>query len=138
LTEYEGPVIPELKTLLKNHRDERGDQRNQQSEDRFGLVFGVVALPVARGHGIGSRTLKGVEAIARERGYSGLFLRLAGPNQPEARTLYERKGFQQSPLLGYVPHLDKTLYERGFDPGKHDPNPREIAQGMWKLLTPKR
>jgi hypothetical protein len=43
-------------------------------------------------------------------------------------------------LLGYVPRLDTTLYERGFDPGRHDPDPDpgEIAHGMWKPLTRKR
>ncbi len=55
--------------------------------------------PAHRRKGYASAVLDELEKVARELGYS--FLRLeTGPAQPEARSLYERRGYNQIPTYG--------------------------------------
>ena len=52
-----------------------------------------------RRQGYASAVLDALEVVARDRGYS--YLRLeTGPAQPEARSLYERRGYRQIPPYG--------------------------------------
>jgi GNAT superfamily N-acetyltransferase len=55
--------------------------------------------PDHRRRGYASAVLGALEDAARERGYS--YLRLeTGPAQPEARSLYQRRGYRQIPTYG--------------------------------------
>jgi GNAT superfamily N-acetyltransferase len=55
--------------------------------------------PEYRGRGIASFVLTGLEAWARESGYSGCVLE-TGYNQPEAIALYKKSGYQVIPNYG--------------------------------------
>jgi GNAT superfamily N-acetyltransferase len=52
-----------------------------------------------RRKGLASTVLDALEAVARDRGYSRLRLE-TGPAQPEARALYERRGYRHIPTYG--------------------------------------
>ena len=55
--------------------------------------------PEHRRKGHASAVLAALEEAARNRGYSRLRLE-TGPAQPEARTLYERRGYRHIPTYG--------------------------------------
>jgi len=64
--------------------------------------------PDHRRKGHASAILEALEELARDRGYS--YLRLeTGPAQPEARSLYERRGYSQIPTYGHYEHA--TAFE---------------------------
>jgi GNAT superfamily N-acetyltransferase len=64
--------------------------------------------PDRRRQGCASAVLDALEAAAKDRGYS--YLRLeTGPAQPEARSLYERRGYRQIPPYGSYEHA--TAFE---------------------------
>lgn len=60
--------------------------------DHKGLVWGMYALPAARGTGAAARILEQLEATARELGLRQLQLTLMADNL-RARRLYERHGY---------------------------------------------
>ncbi len=55
--------------------------------------------PEHRRKGLASTVLDTLEKVARDRGYSRLRLE-TGPAQPEARALYERRGYRHIPPYG--------------------------------------
>jgi len=55
--------------------------------------------PEHRRKGLASAVLDALEDVARDRGYSRLRLE-TGPAQPEARALYERRGYRHIPTYG--------------------------------------
>lgn len=57
-----------------------------------GLVWGMYAVPAARGTGAAARILEQLEATAREIGLRQLQLTLMADN-PRAQALYERHGY---------------------------------------------
>ena len=63
-----------------------------QKLDHKGLVWGMYALPAARGTGAAARILDQLEAKAREIGLRQLQLTLMADNT-RARRVYERHGF---------------------------------------------
>ncbi|SDM84839.1 Acetyltransferase (GNAT) family protein [Geodermatophilus siccatus] len=77
----------------------------------------MYVLPAARGRGLSKLVLAGLEAAARDRGWTTLRLE-TGPRQPEAVALYEGAGYRPIPAFGpYVDDADDSLfYERVLDP----------------------
>jgi GNAT superfamily N-acetyltransferase len=79
----------------------------------------MYVVPAARGRGVSKRLLAGLEAAARERGWTTLRLE-TGPRQPEAIALYERAGYRPIPAFGaYVDGPDagcSLYYERVLGP----------------------
>jgi GNAT superfamily N-acetyltransferase len=76
------------------------------------------AVPAARGRGLSKPVLAGLEAAARDRGWTTLRLE-TGPRQPEAIALYEGAGYRPIAVFGpYADDADDSLfYERVLDPG---------------------
>jgi GNAT superfamily N-acetyltransferase len=58
--------------------------------------------PAARRRGYAMRVLTALEDAARHAGYRTLRLE-TGPAQPEARALYERRGYHRIPVFGHYP-----------------------------------
>lgn len=56
------------------------------------LIDGLCVAPAHRGHGIGSRLIDGILAIARQKGFAAVRLEVSD-NNPRARALYTRHGF---------------------------------------------
>ncbi|SFL63368.1 GNAT family N-acetyltransferase [Geodermatophilus ruber] len=79
----------------------------------------MYVVPTARGRGLSRAVLAGLEAAARERGWTTLRLE-TGPRQPEAIALYESAGYRAIGAFGaYVgaPDAEGSLfYERVLDP----------------------
>lgn len=79
----------------------------------------MYVVPSARGRGVSKLLLAGLEAAARERGWTTLRLE-TGPRQPEAITLYEGAGYRAIPAFGaYVEDPDagcSLYYERVLGP----------------------
>jgi GNAT superfamily N-acetyltransferase len=66
----------------------------------------MYVVPGARGRGISTAVLAGLEEAARERGWTTLRLE-TGPRQPEAIGLYTRAGYRPIPAFGgYVDAAD--------------------------------
>ena len=63
-----------------------------QKLDHKGLVWGMYAVPAARGSGAAARILEQLEATARDLGLRQLQLTLMADN-PRAQALYERHGY---------------------------------------------
>jgi GNAT superfamily N-acetyltransferase len=63
-----------------------------QKLDHKGLVWGMYAVPAARGTGAAARILEQLEATARTLGLRQLQLTLMADNT-RARALYERRGY---------------------------------------------
>jgi GNAT superfamily N-acetyltransferase len=59
----------------------------------------MYVVPAARGRGVARAVLAGLEAAARERGWSTLRLE-TGPRQPEAVGLYTRAGYRPIRAFG--------------------------------------
>jgi GNAT superfamily N-acetyltransferase len=78
----------------------------------------MYAVPAARGRGLSKLVLAGLEAAARDRGWTTLRLE-TGPRQPEAIALYEGAGYR--PIAAFGPYADDAddslFYERVLDPG---------------------
>lgn len=64
--------------------------------------------PDRRRRGYASVVLGALEDVARERGYACLRLE-TGPAQPEARSLYQHRGYRQIPTYGKYPQA--TAFE---------------------------
>jgi GNAT superfamily N-acetyltransferase len=85
-----------------------------QKLDHKGLVWGMYAVPAARGTGAAARILEQLEARARELGLRQLQLTLMADN-PRAQTLYERHGYvvyarePDSVRRGDGSYVDETL-----------------------------
>lgn len=77
----------------------------------------VKRMWTASGHrrkGYASVVLDGLEDVARHRGYS--YLRLeTGPAQPEARTMYECRGYRRIPTYGR--YEQATAFEHQLNAG---------------------
>lgn len=58
------------------------------------LMDGICVTENARGRGVGTALLEGIEGVARDRACPRLRLDVIDTN-PRARALYERRGFQQ-------------------------------------------
>lgn len=72
----------------------------------------MYVVPEARGRGVGRAVLAGLEAAARERGWTTLRLE-TGPRQPEAVALYTAAGYRPiGPFGGYAddPDAADSLY----------------------------
>jgi ribosomal protein S18 acetylase RimI-like enzyme len=67
----------------------------------------IFVVPELRAQGVGARLLAAIEQAAREAGAGALHLQVRADN-PDARRLYERAGFQASPRI----FLSKTLSRR--------------------------
>jgi GNAT superfamily N-acetyltransferase len=78
----------------------------------------MYVVPAARGRGLSKLVLAGLEAAARDRGWTTLRLE-TGPRQPEAVALYEGAGYR--PIAAFGPYADDAddslFYERVIDPG---------------------
>ena len=78
----------------------------------------MYVVPAARGRGLSKLVLAGLEAAARDRGWTTLRLE-TGPRQPEAIALYEGAGYRR--IAAFDPYTDDTddslFYERVLDPG---------------------
>ncbi len=70
--------------------------------------------PDYRGRGHASAVLDALEQEAQSRGYAKLRLE-TGPAQPEARRLYESRGYRRIPVYGRYELA--TAFEHGFDGG---------------------
>jgi GNAT superfamily N-acetyltransferase len=77
----------------------------------------MYVVPAARGRGLSRVVLAGLEAAARDRGWTTLRLE-TGPRQPEAVALYEGAGYRPIPAFGaYADDGDDSLFfERVLDP----------------------
>ncbi|MGY1764246.1 GNAT family N-acetyltransferase [Geodermatophilus sp. SYSU D00779] len=76
----------------------------------------MYVVPAARGRGLSKLVLAGLEAAARDRGWTTLRLE-TGPRQPEAVALYEGAGYRPIAAFGpYVDADDSLFYERVLDP----------------------
>jgi GNAT superfamily N-acetyltransferase len=79
----------------------------------------MYVAPAARGRGVAKAVLAGLEAAARERGWTTLRLE-TGPRQPEAMGLYSQAGYRPIEAFGaYVdaPDAEDSLFfERFLDP----------------------
>ena len=81
----------------------------------------MYVVPAARGRGVSKLVLAGLEAAARDRGWTTLRLE-TGPRQPEAVALYEGAGYRPIPAFGgYADADDSLFYERVLDPGGQAP-----------------
>ncbi len=72
----------------------------------------MYVVPAARGRGVGGAVLAGLEAAARERGWTTLRLE-TGPLQPEAVALYTGAGYRAiGPFGGYAddPDAENSLF----------------------------
>ncbi len=82
--------------------------------DHKGLVWGMYALPAARGTGAAARILEQLEATARDMGLRQLQLTLMADNL-RARALYERHGYvlyaiePESVRRGIGSYVDEAL-----------------------------
>jgi GNAT superfamily N-acetyltransferase len=78
----------------------------------------MYVVPAARGRGLSKLVLAGLEAAARDRGWTTLRLE-TGPRQPEAVALYEGAGYR--PIAAFGPYADDAddslFYERVIDTG---------------------
>jgi GNAT superfamily N-acetyltransferase len=78
----------------------------------------MYVVPAARGRGLSKLLLAGLEAAARDRGWTTLRLE-TGPRQPEAIALYEGAGYR--PIAAFGPYADDAddslFYERVLAPG---------------------
>jgi GNAT superfamily N-acetyltransferase len=78
----------------------------------------MYVVPAARGRGLSKLVLAGLEAAARDRGWTTLRLE-TGPRQPEAVALYEGAGYR--PIADFGPYADDAddslFYERVIDTG---------------------
>ena len=86
-------------------------------EDGVAEIKRMYVAPAARGRGLSKLVLAGLEAAARDRGWTTLRLE-TGPRQPEAVALYEGAGYR--PIAAFGPYVDDTedslFYERVLDP----------------------
>ena len=85
-------------------------------EDGVAEIERVYVVP-ARGRGLSKLVLAGLEAAARDRGWTTPRLE-TGPRQPEAVALYEGAGYRRIAAFGpYGDDADDSLfYGRVFDP----------------------
>jgi GNAT superfamily N-acetyltransferase len=87
-------------------------------EDGVAEIKRMYVVPAARGRGLSKLVLAGLEAAARDRGWTTLRLE-TGPRQPEAIALYEGAGYR--PIAAFGPYADDAddslFYERVLDPG---------------------
>ncbi|MGY1617809.1 GNAT family N-acetyltransferase [Geodermatophilus sp. SYSU D00691] len=78
----------------------------------------MYVVPAARGRGMSKTVLAGLEAAARERGWTTLRLE-TGPRQPEAIALYTGAGYRPTGAFGaYVGDpdaADSLFFERVLD-----------------------
>jgi GNAT superfamily N-acetyltransferase len=78
----------------------------------------MYVVPAARGRGLSKLVRAGLEAAARDRGWTTLRLE-TGPRQPEAVALYEGAGYR--PIAAFGPYADDAddslFYERVIDTG---------------------
>ena len=87
-------------------------------EDGVAEIKRMYVVPAARGRGLSKLVLAGLEAAARDRGWTTLRLE-TGPRQPEVVALYEGAGYRRIAAFGpYADDADDSLfYERVLDPG---------------------
>ena len=87
--------------------------------DGVAAIKRMYVVPAARGRGLSKLVLAGLEAAARDRGWTTLRLE-TGPRQPEAIALYEGAGYR--PIAAFGPYADDAdddslFYERVLAPG---------------------
>ncbi|TFV85723.1 GNAT family N-acetyltransferase [Blastococcus sp. CT_GayMR16] len=91
----------------------------RQLGDGVAEVKRMYVAPPARGRGVGTAVLAGLEDAARDRGWTTLRLE-TGPRQPEAVALYSRAGYSPIDAFGaYVgaPDAEDSLFfEQSLDP----------------------
>ena len=85
-------------------------------EDGVAEIKRMYVVPAARGRGLSKLVLAGLEAAARDRGWTTLRLE-TGPRQPEAVALYEGAGYRR--IAAFDPYGDDAddslFYERVLD-----------------------
>ena len=85
-------------------------------EDGVAEIKRMYVVPAARGRGMSKLLLAGLEAAARDRGWTTLRLE-TGPRQPEAVALYEGAGYRR--IAAFAPYGDDAddslFYERVLD-----------------------
>jgi GNAT superfamily N-acetyltransferase len=74
--------------------------------------------PDHRCKGYASAVLNALEQEAKNRGYANLRLE-TGSAQPEARALYDRRGYGRIPTYGRYEHA--TAFEHRLDSGNESP-----------------
>ncbi len=86
--------------------------------DGVAEVKRMYVVPAWRGRGVSKVVLAGLEAAARDRGWTTLRLE-TGPRQPEAVALYEGAGYRPIGAFGAYAAADaedSLFYERLLDP----------------------
>jgi GNAT superfamily N-acetyltransferase len=101
----------------------------RELEDRTYEIKRMFVRPSMRGTGLGRRILEHLEWEAAQLGALRVVLE-TGPEQPEARGLYERLGYRSIPCFGpYQRSALSRCYERAIEPALMSPPPGwEIAE----------
>lgn len=110
-----GDLIAQLFVQLNSQRKELAD-----GFDRA-YIYGFRVRPAYRNLGLGTRLMQLVEADLRRRGYRGVTLNV-GQDNPQARRLYERLGYQViAPDPGRWSFIDHE--------GRH----RQVDEPAWRM-----
>jgi GNAT superfamily N-acetyltransferase len=89
----------------------------RQLNDTSAEVKRMYVVPEARGTGVATAVLRGLEQAAVDRGWTTVRLE-TGTGQPEAIRFYEREGYLAIPLFGdYVGSEVSLCYERVLSSG---------------------
>lgn len=99
----------------------RGDSRHTG----FPILEDLLVRPPFRSRGIGARLIHHAEALCRARGAGRLGLGVNPTDNPRAKALYERLGYQDA---GEPPHYD--VYSIIDETGQ-----RRLYEDRWILLT---
>jgi len=99
----------------------RGDSRH----DQFPVLEDLLVRPPFRGRSVGSQLLLHAERLCRERGIGRLGLGVNPTDNPRAKALYERLGYEDA---GEPPHYD--VYAITDETGQ-----RRLYEDCWHFLT---
>jgi GNAT superfamily N-acetyltransferase len=111
------PPDGEFLVLLENGVVVAGGGMRRFSRDTC-EVKRMWTAPDHRCKGYASAVLNALEQEAKNRGYANLRLE-TGPAQPEARALYDRRGYGRIPTYGRYEHA--TAFEHRLDSGNESP-----------------
>jgi len=103
----------ELDTVLIAYHDQTpvGCGCFRKFSDNTAEIKRMFVEPAFRGHGIATQILSGLEAWAKEKGFSRAILE-TGKKQPEAIHLYERSGYATTINYGPFSGLDNSVCMR--------------------------
>lgn len=111
----EQPVLGYV--LIKWH----GDSRHNE----FPMLEDLLVRPPVRGRGVGARLIRHAESLCRARSVKRLGLGVNPTDNPRAKALYERLGYQDA---GEPPRYD--IYAVTDETGQ-----RRLYEDRWILLT---